>query len=182
MVYLHSIFTALFVVGAAPSIFAAPVTTPTTTGIIESPSERTSRASIYRSTSMYHFQSHSSIIQSFRPCISLSEILIISLSMDLILMQKVCCFFIMICLHLTQTHYGGQPPAYMHNHIPVKPQYGLHQLDPASTLTADYVPKATQNPVRGVRRKGMTVHAPFTPGQQSKPHGFRRPGMNAYSG
>ncbi|KAJ3735310.1 hypothetical protein DFJ43DRAFT_1059243 [Lentinula guzmanii] len=147
MVYLHSMFTALFVVGFAHSVFAAPVTTLTTTGFIPSP-ESTSQAMHIAIRDSVHFPQHGT----------------------------------------TSGYSGsypdaaGQPPAssieaaYMHNHIPVKPQYGLHQLDPASTSTAHHVPKAAQNPVRGVRRKGMT--ASFTPG----PHGFRRPGMNAYSG
>ncbi|KAJ3988190.1 hypothetical protein F5890DRAFT_1550700 [Lentinula detonsa] len=161
-------FTAVFAVGVAPSVFAAPVTTLTTTGFIPS-SESTSQAMHIAIRDSVHFPQHGTTYSGSYPDAA-----------GPLFLYPICVFI------LTTTHYGGQPPAsnieaaYMHNHILVNPQYGLHQPDPASTLTAHYVPKAAQNPVRGVRRKGMT--ASFTPGQQSKPHGFRRPGMNAYSG
>ncbi|KAJ3780010.1 hypothetical protein GGU10DRAFT_437990 [Lentinula aff. detonsa] len=123
MVYLHSMFTAVFAVGVAPSVFAAPVTTLTTTGFIPS-SESTSQAMHIAIRDSVHFPQHGTTYSGSYP------------------------------------DAAGQSPAsnieaaYMHNHIPVNPQYGLHQPDPASTLTAHYVPKAAQNPVRGVRRKG----------------------------
>ncbi|KAJ3874176.1 hypothetical protein F5051DRAFT_100567 [Lentinula edodes] len=210
MIYSHSISTAVMVIAAISSVFAAPInvasvipftaTTTTQPGVVTA----TQRSSVSASSSgdlpgisgmpIGSFQAPQSVEDDAEPLKSKTnagEVQDVDLdklehlSTGSGTTQLVPSFLKSASHHTSPTEEGELPVSQTevasanNTAIPERPRFGLRQVD------TGYSPQTTGNPVRGVRRKGVTAYGSFnafSPVSTTKPHGFRRPGMNAYSG
>ncbi|KAJ3889335.1 hypothetical protein GG344DRAFT_67188 [Lentinula edodes] len=202
MIYSHSISTAVMVIAAVSSVFAAPInvasvipftaTTTTQPGVVTA----TQRSTVSASSSgdlpgisgmpIGSFQAPQSVeddAELLKSKTNPGELEHLSTGSGTT--QLVPSSFKSASHHTSPTEEGELPvsraevasannPA-----IPERPRFGLRQVD------TGYSPQTTGNPVGGVRRKGVTAYGSFNairPVSTTKPHGFRRPGMNAYTG
>ncbi|GAW02769.1 hypothetical protein LENED_004437 [Lentinula edodes] len=210
MIYSHSISTAVIVIAAVSSVFAVPInvasvqpftaTTTTQPGVVTA----TQKSSVSASSSgnlpgisgmpIGSFQAPHSVEDDAEPRKSGANAGgVQDVNMDQLehlstgsgTTPRVPPFNKSASHHTSPTEEGELPVSQTevasanNPAIPERPRFGLRQVD------TGYSPQTTGNPVRGVRHKGVTAYGSSNavrPVSTTKPRGFRRPGMNAYSG